>query len=93
MAAGSKAGMISVVVIVMAISAVLLYRSQSLSAQNRVYRAKIEQLTEQYAEAVDRSSQIEELKDYTDSNEYVEKTAREKFGYVYPDEVIFKPEN
>ena len=34
--------------------------------------------------------EIDELEDYIGSDEYIEEVAK-KLGYVYPDEIIFKP--
>ena len=51
---------------------------------------QISQLSELIVEEEGRSEQIEDFRAYTRSDEYVEKTAREKFGFVYPDEVIFR---
>ena len=33
---------------------------------------------------------IEEQKKYMQTNEYIEEMAREKFGLVYDDEIVFK---
>ena len=39
-----------------------------------------------------RSEEIEELKEYVQSDEYAEQVAKDKLGLVYEDEIIFKPE-
>ena len=39
-----------------------------------------------------RSGEIDKLKDYVNSTEFIEKMAREKLGLVYDDEIIFKAE-
>ena len=36
--------------------------------------------------------EIENLKDYVNSTEFIEKVARDKLGLVYEDEIIFKAE-
>ena len=39
-----------------------------------------------------RTEEIEEMRRYMQTDRYVEEVARDKLGLVYPDEVIFKPE-
>ena len=39
-----------------------------------------------------RAGEIENLKDYVNSTEYIEKIARDKLGLVYEDEILFKAE-
>ena len=39
-----------------------------------------------------RADYIENMKDYIDSPEYIEKIARDKLGLVYKDEILFKAE-
>lgn len=50
------------------------------------------ELEQQIAEQEARAEELEKLPEYTQSQEYIEKMAREKFGLVYPDEVIFRAE-
>ena len=37
-----------------------------------------------------RSAQIDDLEDYVGTDEYVEEVAREKFGLVHENEIIFE---
>lgn len=48
-------------------------------------------LTEQYQEELQLSKELKEQEAYVKTDEYVEEMAR-KLGLLYPDEVIFKPE-
>lgn len=47
-------------------------------------------MEEQILEEQVRAEELKKLPEYTQSQEYIERTAREKFGLVYPDEIIFK---
>lgn len=52
-------------------------------------KSDIEKLTQEkiYEEA--RAEEVEELKEIVDTDEYIEKVAREKLGLVHQDEKIF----
>lgn len=49
------------------------------------------ELTKEYNQQLELSKELKEKEDYVQTDEYVEEMAR-KLGLVYPDEVIFKPE-
>lgn len=86
----NRRGMAGIAVVVMMLLAVLLVQSHKLEAKNTSYAAQMAQLQEQIEEEQIRAEELEKLPEYTESREYIEKTAREKFGLVYPDEIIFK---
>ena len=87
-----RSGMVLIVVIIAVLAVVLMVRSASLSRRNAAYAEEIGRLTEQITEEEGRTEKIKAYKAYTDSDSFVEKTAREKFGLVYPDEVIYRQE-
>jgi cell division protein FtsL len=71
---------------------VLGYFAYTLSGQEQIIRDKQSQLTSINQKIEDEKSKNAELKkqkDQVNSNEYVEKVAREKLGMVKPDERIF----
>lgn len=53
---------------------------------------KQEALTEAVEQAETDLSRLEHRSEYMNTSEYVENTAREKFGLVYEDEIIIEPE-
>lgn len=55
-------------------------------------RKRIEELNSQIRTEEQRSDDIEEFRQYTETREYIEEIAREKLGLVYEGEVIFKEE-
>jgi cell division protein DivIC len=71
----------------------LLVKSQTLKAQNTVYESRKAELEQQIRDEELYAEEIENLKDYVNSTEYIEQIARDKLGLVYSDEIIFKAEN
>ena len=82
--------LIVVVVLIMVIA--LAVRCRSLMIRNDAYAQQISQLEQQITEENGRTENIEEFREYTKTDPYIEKIAREKLGLVYPDETIFQPE-
>ena len=87
----NRRGMAGIALVVLTLLSVLLFQSQRLEAKNEVYESQIVQLEEQIEIEQVRAEEIEKLPEYTESKEYIEKVAREKFGLVYEDETIFRP--
>ncbi|MCD8347850.1 MAG: septum formation initiator family protein [Lachnospiraceae bacterium] len=87
---GNRRGMYAIAAIVMVLLLGLLVQSQSLRAQNVAYAEQIEDLEEQIQDEEVRADKIDELGEYLNSDEYVEKLAREKLGLVYEDDVIYR---
>ncbi len=81
-----------IIVVVCIIIAALAVRCRSLADRNDAYAEQIEQLEEKISEEEGRGESIESFRKYTHTNAYIEKVAREKLGLVYPDEVIFQPQ-
>lgn len=88
----NRRGMVVIAGIVMFLLVGLLVQSSQLSAQNKVYESKKAELEQRIKDEELRTEEIENLKDYVNSTEYIEQVAREKFGLVYEDEIIFKAE-
>ena len=86
----NRFGMAVIAAIVLVLIAVLLVRSHTLQTKINAYAQANEALTEQIEDEKGRAKEIETLPDYIQSDEYIEKAAREKFGLVYKDEKIFK---
>lgn len=84
--------MVAIAGIVMILLVGLLMQSRQLSAQNQMYESRKAELEQQIKDEELRTEDIENLKDYVNSTEYIEQAAREKFGLVYSDEIIFKAE-
>lgn len=86
----NRRGMIWILCVVLCLGTVLTVQCRRLSKKNDAYAQEVADLEEQITEEEGRSRKIEAYRSYVKSDAYVEKTAREKFGLVYPDEVIFR---
>ena len=84
--------MVAIAAVVMVLLVGLLVQSQKLSAQNVKYAEKKANLEQQIKDEEMRADDIENMKDYLDSPEYIEKLARDNLGLVYKDEILFKAE-
>ena len=53
-------------------------------------QAKQEALNTQYEQAQMELQRLQDQNDYMNTKDYIEDTARERFGYAYEDEIIIK---
>ena len=81
-----------IALVVTLLIAALLMQSIKLNRRIVSYRSSNAALETRIQEEKDRAEELKKLPDYVESDEYIEKAAREKFGLVYDDEIIFKPE-
>ena len=88
----NRRGMFAIAAIVMVLLVGLLVQSQELAIENKQYEAKKAALEQQIKDEEIRAGEIENMEDYVESVDYIEKVAREKLGLVYEDEMIFKAE-
>lgn len=86
----NRRGMAGIALVVEALLCVMLLQSHRLEAKNAAYAQQIAQLNEAIELENVRAEEIEKMPEYTHTKEYVEKVAREKFGLVYEDEMIFR---
>ncbi len=81
--------MAAVTFVVLALLLVVGIKGIELKEKNAAYEETKVMLEEQLAAEKDRAKEIEEYSKYVDSDEYVEKIARERLGMVGEDEIIF----
>lgn len=55
-------------------------------------QADIDNLNKQIKQEEQRSEDLKEYETYTHTKKYAEEVAKEVLGYVYKDEIVFKPE-
>lgn len=85
--------MIALIIIVVAVFSTVLIINMSGSFKTlKELKREEAKLTEQYNKQLALSEQLKEKEVYVKTNAYIEEQAR-KIGLVYPDEVIFKPED
>ena len=65
----------------------------AIKAENDAGDKKIEQLENELAAEKQRTEELETYSKYVNTKQFVEFMARNKLGLVYPNEVIFRPED
>ncbi len=90
---GNRIGMVVVAVVVTALIVIMLVLSHGLKKKISTYQVMNAQLSQAIAEENGRKEELQTLPDYVKSDAFVEKTAREKFGLAYDNEVIFRAED
>ena len=89
----NKAGIVWASVVVLILVTVVCIKSVGLMQKAQEYREKEEALQIQIDAEQERTEEIAEFEKYTHTRKYIEDTARDKLGLVYPGEIIFKNEN
>ena len=89
----NRIGMIVILVVVAVLISVMLMQSRGLKKKITAYQASNQILEEQIRVEEDRAEDLKALPEYVNSDEFVEKTAREKFGLVYEDEIIYQADD
>lgn len=80
--------MINFVIILLGV--VVLGCGISLKNKNESYLAKEAELQELIDAELERSEEIDELKEYVGTDAYVERVAKEKLGLAYENEILFE---
>ena len=73
----------------------LVYAGISIFSQQSnigALQARNEALCEQYEQACTQLQRLEHKSVYMGTDQYIENEAREKFGFVYDDEIILQPD-
>ena len=61
----------------------------SLQSQVRAQENNVESLKAQYQQQLDDNSELQRLIEEGNESEYIEKIAREQYGYAKPDERVY----
>lgn len=85
----NKLYFIIMVFIILTFSSYLVYKYDSLVK----YNEKIKELQKEISIANQKNEELKSQTDYKNSNEYIEKVARDKLGMVKNNEVIFYDSN
>ena len=83
--------MFAAIAVVFLLSIVIWNGKQSLVKKDSLYASQGQELARKIEEQEERSLSLEEYKKYIQTKKYVEQIAKEKFGLIYPDELVFKP--
>lgn len=84
--------MLAAIAVVFMLSIIVLNGRKVLSAKGAEYESKRIELSQQIEQEESRSRSIEEYRKYVKTKKYVEEIAKNKFGLLYPDEIIFRSE-
>lgn len=85
-------GIVLAFALVMILGIAIWTGKKSLEKKNEAYEEQIASLQAQVEEQEKRSDELEEYKKYIQTKKFVEEMAKDKFGLIYPDEIVFKPE-
>lgn len=88
-----RGNIVLAVLVVVILLAVLYINGSSLQRKLEGYRTHITELEQQLEEEEQRSRYIEEYREYTQTDEFIEQIAREKLGLLYKGEIIFREED
>lgn len=88
----NRLGIVSITAVVILMSVILSTQIIDLHAKNTTLHERKEKLQESLEEQQKRQSDLEEERIYVQTKQYVEDRAKD-LGYIYPDEVIIKPNN
>lgn len=86
----TRLGMLLAVLVVVVLVIAVAVSAVSVQRKLNTAKSKKADLEQQISEEKARTKEIEEYKDYTTTDEYVEEIARDKLGLVHEGEVIFK---
>ena len=86
----NRAGIVLASIVVLILVTVVSIKSVGLMRKVREYQAREAALTQQIEYETQRSDEIAEFERYTETRKYIEDTAKEQLGLVYPGEIIFK---
>lgn len=83
-------GMVFALLVVIGLGVLLWNGKRSIEAKNVEYEKEIAELQAQMDEEQKRTNELNEYKKYIQTKKFVEEVAKDKFGLVYPDEIIFR---
>lgn len=83
-------GMVFAMLVVVGLGVLLWNGKKNIEAKNVEYEKQIKELQEQVDEEKQRTEELNEYKKYVQTKKFAEEIANDKFGLIYPDEIIFK---
>ena len=86
-------GLVLAFLLVIVIGVVMYINKASLQNQYDINEQTKADLQAQLEEQQQRTKDLEEYKKYIQTKKFVEDMAKDKFGLIYPDELVFRPEN
>lgn len=90
--ANNYLGMATIAIVVLILLVGLTMQSNNLKARIAVYDAKAAALQQSIEDEQDRTKEIDEQKEYMQTDEYIAEVARDKLGLVKGNEIVFEEE-
>lgn len=82
--------MLSITFVVAILFIAMMTQSISVEKQLSQYQQELEELDNKMTEETERTKEIDDMKEYMETNEYAEEVARDKLGLVKDNEIVFK---
>lgn len=82
--------MLSITFVVSILFIAMMTKSISVEKQLSQYQQELEKLDNKMTEETERTKEIDDLKEYMETDEYAEEVARDKLGLVKDNEIVFK---
>ncbi|HJA66111.1 MAG TPA: septum formation initiator family protein [Candidatus Mediterraneibacter cottocaccae] len=86
-----KRSVLMICLVLVFLTGVVAVDSLTLQAKNAEYKAQEAELKEQLRAEEERSEEVDEFREYVNTDEYTKEIAEEKLGLVDPNEIVFKP--
>ena len=86
----NKVTMVGIISVVCLLMIILLVQGQRLNAAASANEDRVSELEQQIEDENQRTEEIGELEEYMQSDEYLEKVAKDKLGLIKDGEIIFK---
>lgn len=86
----NRLGMFSITFVTMLLLGIFLMQTHSLQGRLDEYDTRTAELEEQIQEEQDRTQEIEDLKEYMQTDEYAEEVARNRLGLIKENEIVFE---
>ena len=90
--ANNYLGMAAIAIVVLILLVGLTMQSNNLKARIAVYDEKAAALQQSIEDEQDRTKEIDEQKEYMQTDEYIAEVARDKLGLVKGNEIVFEEE-
>ncbi len=88
----NQAAMIVIITVVVILMIVLFVQGNYLRDKLNTTEQRISDMKQQIEEETLRTTEISDMEKYMQTDEYLEKMAKEKLGLVEDDEIVFKEE-
>lgn len=90
--ANNYLGMAAIAIVALILLVGLTMQSNNLKTRIAVYDAKAAALNQSIEDEQDRTKEIDEQKEYMQTDEYIAEVARDKLGLVKGNEIVFEEE-